>query len=111
MAICSKCGKWITIFHTKYVCGMCKKPFCADCIKKIDFPSENVKFIYNHLSSWAMPEYSWDKGSYVLCPSCSTIFYDRCSKVSSDTKDAGNIEIVYDKYQGRKNEYAESCFC
>lgn len=107
MAICSKCGKWITIFHTKYVCGMCKKPFCADCIKKIDFPSENVKFIYNHLSSWAMPEYSWDKGSYVLCPSCSTIFYDRCSKVSSDTKDAGNIEIVYDKYQGRKNEYAE----
>lgn len=106
MATCSKCGKWITIFHTKYVCGMCKKPFCADCIKKINFPSENVKFIYKHLSSWAMPEYSWDKGSYVLCPSCSTIFYDRCSKVSADTINAENIEIVYDKYEGRKNEYA-----
>ena len=85
---------------------MCKKSFCADCIKKIKFPNEEVKFIYKHLS-WAMPKYSLDKGSHVLCPSCSSIFYDRCSRVATEIKDAEKIEIVYDKYEGRKNEYAE----
>lgn len=106
MATCYKCGKWITIFHTKYVCGMCKKPFCADCIKKVSFPNEIVKFIYKHLS-WTMPEYSWDKGSYVLCPTCSSVFAEKCSSIIAQTQGTENVEIVYDKYQGRKNEYAE----
>ena len=105
METCSKCGKWIALFHTKYVCRMCRKTFCADCIKNIYFPNGDIKFIYKHLS-WAMPEYSSDKVSYVLCPSCSSIFYDRCSRVSGKIKDAEKIEIVYDKYEGKKNESA-----